>query len=165
MKIIFISGDGHGAGKTYLANKFTNGQHQIFSVANAIRFELSQHYKGYNWYNKDPKYKDKTIVKETNQTLRSMLDKHGNEKKDKNKFYWAQIIVNLLEYSRDHDKLDTVVIDDLRFLDELNYIKSKFQAEHCCHLHVVNSKALPEPNYENEKLKKVADYLIYANTR
>lgn len=163
MKIIFISGDGHGAGKTYLARKFTNGSHQIFSIANTIRFEISQNYKNYDWYNKSPHYKDHTIVKETNLTIRQMLDKFGRQKKAQKKLYWAIALANSLIYAKENDKLDIVVIDDLRFVDEMNYIKARFHEDTTCHFHVVNKHAVPEPNYENERLKKIADYYIYAN--
>ncbi|MBX9702806.1 MAG: hypothetical protein K2X39_01505 [Silvanigrellaceae bacterium] len=61
MKIIFISGDGHGAGKTYLARSLVNGEHQIFSIANLIRGELVKEYPKYDWYNKNPEFKENTI--------------------------------------------------------------------------------------------------------
>ncbi|MES2615201.1 MAG: hypothetical protein V4591_07295 [Bdellovibrionota bacterium] len=163
MKIVFISGDGHGAGKTYLARKFTNGSHQIFSIANTIRFEISQKYKNYAWYNKSPEYKDNTIVKETNKTIREMLDEFGRNKKAKKKLYWAIALANSLIYAKENDKLDIVVIDDLRFVDEMRYIKDRFPHDTSCHFHVINPKAVPEPHYENERLRKLADYFVSAN--
>lgn len=163
MKIIFISGDGHGAGKTYLARKFTNGSHQIFSIANTIRFEISQIYKKYDWYNKSPHFKDHTIVKETGKTIREMLDSFGREKKAQKKLYWAIALANSLIYAKENDKLDTVVIDDLRFVDEMRYIKDRFSNDSSCHFHVINPHAAPEPHYENDRLKKLADYYVEPN--
>jgi hypothetical protein len=160
MKIIFISGDGHGAGKTTLAKKLTTGQHQIFSIANVIRFELAKKYPKYNWYDKSPEYKDKTIVQELNMTVREVMDRHGMEKKDKNSLYWAIELANTLTYPKESENLDLAVIDDLRFSDEMNYIKKHFSKEEFIHFHVLNPKALPEPHYENDKLKEYADYLI-----
>ena len=163
MRIVFISGDGHGAGKTYLAQKFTNGSHQIFSIANTIRFEISKKYINYDWYNKSPHYKEHTIVKETNLSIRDMLDQFGRQKKQEKKLYWAIALANSLVFAKENDKQDIVVIDDLRFVDEMKYIKDRFHDDTSCHFHVVNPYAKPEPNYENEKLKKLADYHIYAN--
>lgn len=163
MKIIFISGDGHGAGKTYLARKLTNGPHQIFSIANTIRFEIAKIYRKYDWYNKNPQYKDNTIVKETNKTIREMLDAYGREKKAKKHLYWAIELSNSLIYAKENDKLDIAVIDDLRFVDEMVYIKKRFHKDTVCHFHVVNPQAIAEPHYENDLLKNMADYYIYGN--
>jgi dephospho-CoA kinase len=160
MRIIFISGDGHGAGKTYLAKKIASGTHQIFSIANMIRKELEKEYPKYDWYNKSPSFKEKTIVKETGKTVHEMLDKRGNEKKSKNKLYWAQQISDILIYNKDTLKLDIAVIDDVRFVDEYEYIKKQFQQEYITHVHIINPHAKPEPLYENEKLRDLADYHI-----
>lgn len=160
MRIIFISGDGHGAGKTYLAKKIASETHQIFSIANMIRKELEKEYPKYDWYNKLPRFKEKTVVKETGKTVYEMLDNRGKEKKNKNHLYWAQQITDILLYSRDTLKLNIAVIDDVRFVDEYEYIKKQFQQEHITHIHVINPKSKPEPTYENDKLKNIADYHI-----
>lgn len=83
MRIIFISGDGHGAGKTFLAKKLVNNDKQIFSIANLIRMQLAKEYPNYDWYNKSPEFKEKTKVKETSKTVHEMLDIRGKEKKVK----------------------------------------------------------------------------------
>ena len=113
MKIIFISGDGHGAGKTYLARKLADSSNQIYSIANTIRFEIAQQYKKYDWYNKSPHYKDHTIVKETNKTIREMLDTYGREKKATKKLYWAIALANSLIYAKETEKLDILKTDFL----------------------------------------------------
>ena len=160
MRIIFLSGDGHGAGKTYLAKKIASDAHQIFSIANVIRQELAKEYPKYDWYNKTPRYKDYTVVNETAKTIHNMLDEKGNEKKSKNKIYWAKQLVDLLNYNKDTLKLDLAIIDDIRFVDEYEFIKRSFQKEHITHIHVINPHAKPEPLYENAKLKDLADYHI-----
>ena len=65
MKLIMISGDGQGAGKTFLALKMTDNKSQIFSIANLIRAQLQKKYPEYDWYNREPEYKMKTIVRTT----------------------------------------------------------------------------------------------------
>lgn len=158
MRIIFISGDGHGAGKTYLAKKIASGTHQIFSIANMIRKELAIEFPKYDWYNKTPSFKDKTIIKENGKSIHQLLDDRGNERKSQNSLYWAKQITDVLIYNRDALKLDIAVIDDVRFVDEYEYIKKQFSHEHITHFHIINPAARPEPMYENEKLKKLADY-------
>ncbi len=158
MRIIFISGDGHGAGKTYLAKKIASNKQQIFSIANTIRKELAIEYPNYDWYNKSPSFKDNTTLKENGKTIHQMLDDKGNEKKSVNNLYWAQQIVELLKYNRDSLKLDIAVIDDVRFVDEYQYIRKQFEHEHITHFHIINPSAKAEPMYENDELKALADY-------
>lgn len=162
MRIIFISGDGHGAGKTHLARKMASGGHQIFSIANLIRKELHAKYPNYDWYNKSPYFKENTIVVETGKSIHYMLDHTGRDKKSINKIYWARSMVDLLEYNKNHNNLDIAIIDDVRFLDELEFIRSKFPKEKLTHFHVRNPDAKPEPMYENDKLAIMADYLMFA---
>ena len=38
MRLILISGDGHGAGKTFLAKKLAESEEHIFSIANVPNF-------------------------------------------------------------------------------------------------------------------------------
>ena len=92
MRIIFISGDGHGAGKTYFAKKIASSLGQIFSIANMIRKELAAEYPKYDWYNKDPRYKTYTMVEETNKTVHQMLIDRGEERKINNNIYSSSII-------------------------------------------------------------------------
>lgn len=160
MKIVLISGDGQGAGKTFLALKMTDNKSQIFSIVNIIRSQLQKIYPEYDWYNKDPEYKSKTIVRKTKKSILEHLDEQGRGQKQKDPLIWARQMVDILNYAHDHEKHDTVVIDDLRFLDEYNFIKKSMQSEHIVHFHVCYEKAKPEPLYENEKLKLIADYLV-----
>lgn len=160
MRIIFISGDGHGAGKTYLAKKLASNVNQIFSIANTIRQELSKEFPRYDWYNKTPRYKDYTTVIETKKTVHQMLDEKGNQRKSKNNIYWAKELVDILKYNKEKLNLDLAVIDDIRFVDEYEFIKRYFQQDQITHFHIVNPHAKPEPLYENDKLKTLADYHI-----
>ena len=160
MRIIFISGDGHGAGKTYLAKKIASGMQQIFSIANMIRQELEKEYPKYDWYNKEPRYKMYTVVTETNKTIHEMLIERGTERKKKNSNYWAKELTDVIKYHKTHSNLDFVVIDDIRFVDEYEFIKRFFSDSHITHFHVINPHAKEEIQFENNKLKELADYLI-----
>ncbi len=160
MKVIMISGDGQGAGRTFLALKMTDNKSQIFSIANLIRAELQKKFPEYDWYNREPEYKLKTMVRNTRKTVLQHLDEHGRGAKQKDPLIWARNMVDVLIYARDHEKHDTVVIDDLRFVDEYEYIKKTLHSEHIVHFHVCYDKAKPEPNYENERLRQIADYLV-----
>ncbi len=160
MRLIFISGDGHGAGKTYFANKIASDKSQIFSIANMIRKELATEYPNYDWYNKEPRYKIYTIVKETNLSIHQMLINKGNEKKQKNNIYWAKQLVEIILYNKEFLDLKIAIIDDLRYLDEFEFIKRYLQNDLITHIHIINPHAKPEPNYENEKLKELSDFQI-----
>jgi hypothetical protein len=159
MRVILISGDGHGAGKTFLARKFAR-EDCIFSIANLIRAELRKKYPNYDWYNKDPRIKTSVVVRETKKTIHEMLVDAGHEGKSKNPLVWAQKLAELIQYSRDKLKLELAVIDDVRFEDECIYLRSMLGMEFVTHFHIVNPKATPEPQYNNEKLKVMADYRI-----
>lgn len=162
MRIIFISGDGHGAGKTFLAKKIANDKHQIFSIANFIRKELSIEFPKYDWYNKNPRYKDYTIVLETGKTIHQMLNEKGLEKKSKNNIHWAKQLIDLLKYNKEKLQLELAIIDDIRFVDEYEFIKRYFQQENITHFHIINPHAKQELLFENDKLKALADYHIIA---
>lgn len=160
MKLILISGDGQGAGKTFLARKMTDNQQQIFSIVNVIRAQLQKKYPQYDWFNKEPEYKSKTLVANTGKTILQHLDELGRGLKQKDPLIWAKKIEEILIYSRDHEKHETVVIDDIRFVDEYQYIKTSLHSENIVHFHVAHEKAKPEPAYENDKLRLLADYIV-----
>lgn len=160
MRIIFISGDGHGAGKTYLAKKIAVGTEQIFSIANMIRKELKLEYPNYDWYNKEPRYKTYTILSETNKSVHEMLIERGAAKKKKNPIYWAKELIDVINYNNKNNDIDFIVIDDLRYFDEYEYIKRYFSKAKFTHFHVLNPHAKEEVLYDNEKLKEIADYLM-----
>ncbi|NBO36963.1 hypothetical protein EBU99_00060 [bacterium] len=160
MKLIMISGDGQGAGKTFLARKLTDDQSQIFSIVNLVRAQLQMKYPQYDWYNKAPEYKLQTVVANSKKTIMQHLDELGRGKKKEDPLIWAKQMVDVLQYARDIDKQHTVVLDDIRFVDEYEYIKKSLSAENILHLHASYDRAKPEPLYENEKLRQLADYIV-----
>jgi hypothetical protein len=52
--------------------------------------------------------------------------------------------------------LQLAVVDDVRFVDECAYLRNLSGME-AIHFHVVNPKAVSEPQYNNETLKKQCD--------
>jgi hypothetical protein len=160
MKLIMISGDGQGAGKTFLARKLTDNQTQIFSIVNIIRQELQKKYSQYDWFNKEPEYKRLTMVEKTGKSILQHLDELGRGKKKEDPLHWSKKMIEILKYARDFEQHDTIVIDDIRFVDEYEHLKNALRSENILHIHVANQKAKPEPHYENEKLRLLADYII-----
>ncbi|MEN9529828.1 MAG: hypothetical protein RI932_1701 [Pseudomonadota bacterium] len=160
MKLIMISGDGQGAGRTFLARKMTDNQSQIFSIVNIIRAQLQRKYPQYDWFNKEPLYKSKTIVGNSGKTILQHLDELGRGEKQKDPLIWAKQLADILIYARDKEGHETVVLDDIRFVDEYEYIKKRLHTENIVHFHVSFEKAKPEPLYENEKLRLLADYIV-----
>lgn len=160
MKLIIISGDGQGAGKTFLARKLTDNQTQIFSIVNIIRQELQKKYPKYDWFNKEPEYKRLTMVAGTGKSILQHLDELGRGKKKDDPLFWSKKMTEILKYARDCESHDTVVVDDIRFVDEYEHIKKSLNSENIMHIHVVNDKSKPEPHYENAKLRLLADYVI-----
>jgi adenylate kinase family enzyme len=160
MRIIFISGEGHGAGKTYLAKKIASGINQIFSIANMIRQELESEYPKYDWYNKEPRYKTFTILDETQKSVHEMLIERGLERKKKNPTYWAKQLIDVIKYNTANNALDFIIIDDIRYFDEYEYIKRYFEKANITHFHVLNPHAKKEVQFDNNKLKECADYVL-----
>ena len=88
-KILAISGDGIGAGKTTLANRLAPGK--VRSLAAAMRTELEALYPAYDWFNKTQEYKANTLVKEfDNKTVRQVLIEYGQTRCDKDSLYWVR---------------------------------------------------------------------------
>jgi hypothetical protein len=160
MRIHAISGDGMGAGKTFLATKLAP-QNTRLSLAAYLRADLSRMYPNYDWYNRTQDYKDNTMVHETGKTVREMLMTYGASKREVNADYWVSYLLDniymILNNSRDRDNL-IISIDDVRFLNEIEKLRSAFGSS-VTHFHVISSKAKSEP-FDNEALRDIADYII-----
>lgn len=160
MKIIAISGDGMGAGKTYLANKIAPAATRL-SMAAYLRSDLSRLYPAYEWYNKTQHYKDTTVVHETGKTVREMLMTYGASKRQMDADYWVNYLLDQIYYiynnSKDRDGI-VITIDDIRFINEIERLRSSFPTS-VVHAHVISSKAKPEP-YDNDHLRDIADYIV-----
>jgi hypothetical protein len=152
-RLILISGAGYGSGKSSYARRLLTFVHKGVSVslAGGIRAELSAQYPHYNWWAQDQEGKQ-VLVKETSMTIREMLIKHGQ----------TQCLVKRVALTALFNDNKTVVIDDVRKLVELDFFKSKCEELQVpiLHHHVVGPKAVAEPQYNNEELKALAEYVV-----
>jgi hypothetical protein len=160
MKIFIFSGSGIGAGKTKAAKTMTQ---DVWSFANAIRQDLTYKYPAYNWYNKTQEYKDHTIVEEyskRNATVRQVMLEEGQRACNGDPAYWAK---RMVEYLKGRyfiaDGVSILGIDDCRKMCELETIRAAFPGQ-VTHFHIDNPWATVEPEFENEQLAQVADYVL-----
>lgn len=160
MVVIAISGSGIGAGKTTFAKKFG---HPVWSLAGGLRYELSRIYPNYDWENRTQEYKDKTIVKEAGKkTIRQVLVEHGQHVCATNPDHYVSILAERLKGGLAPQPI--VAIDDVRKVLEVNFLRSKFpKTNEFMHIHIHWDKAIYEPEFENEELAKIADYIITRN--
>ncbi len=160
--IYAVSGSGNRAGKTTFAKSLSP---HVFSLANALRDDLKSQYPQYDWFNKDGRYKDITMIEELNMTMREVMVKYGQEKCAQNPMYWAdklcQQIQNKLGWVAD-TYVTTATIDDIRKLGELDLLRAHF-AGNVVHYHVESPQAIAEPHFENDQLRAIADYVISWN--
>lgn len=157
MRIILVSGDGAGAGKTVAANKFST---EVWSLASQIRAEVSKLYPAYDWWNRSQMYKNTTPVPEwsASATVRDVLFEYGQQKCDNDPEYWVRILANgVKQRALIYDAITNIAIDDVRKMCELHYLKSRFP---CIHVHVENPLAVIEPTFDAPQLKEAADYVI-----
>lgn len=160
MVIFAISGSGIGAGKTTLAKKLAN---PVWSLAGGLRQELSMLYPNYNWENRTQDYKDNTRVKEReNKTVRQVMVEHGQLKCETNPLYWVERLCDRIDPLGAPLAPKVIAIDDIRKLSEINYIKQKYPGQ-VVHFHVDFEGAIYEPEFENEKLAEIADYILRRN--
>jgi hypothetical protein len=158
IRIIAISGDGIGAGKSTLAARLGD---EVWSLAGALREELAQVYPGYNWWNRTQEYKASTLVPEYGEgkTLRDVLIEYGQGKCATDPCYFVKIIARKLEAAEARGEPMTIAIDDLRKKVEIDYLRGRF-GKQLVLLHLDSSTAEKEPHFDNEFLSGVADYHI-----
>lgn len=155
MRILAISADGIGAGKTYLANSLSTCR---MSLAFELRKELKGMLPDYEWFNTSQEYKDTVTVAELGGvTVRQALVLHGQDRCKDNPSYWAQKLVqSILDVA---DWSHTISIDDVRKLCEIQELRNAFPGE-VVHLHISHASAKPEPEFQNDSLRLVADYVV-----
>lgn len=159
LKLLAISGDGIGAGKTYAAAVLA--QYTV-TLADGIRAELKQKFPQYDWYNRTQAYKANTLVPEYGEdfSVRRVLYHYGQQVCINDPTYWVKDAANAVEnLVLCENGLETVALDDIRKVCEIQYLRERFPNS-VTHLHVVNRRALYEVEFENEQLRDIADYRI-----
>lgn len=160
MVIFAISGSGIGAGKTTLARMISQ---PVWSLAGGLRQELAISLPEYNWENRSQEYKDKTRVHERgNKTVRQVMVEHGQAKCESNPHYWVERLCDRISSVPSTLQSQIVAIDDVRKVSEITHIRGRFPGQ-VIHLHVEYEGAVYEPEFENEELRKLADYIVKRN--
>jgi hypothetical protein len=156
-KIIAISGDGAGAGKTYAARLF--GQN-TWTIADGMRTELQARYPDYNWFSREQEYKRSTLIRECdNKPMRRVLLEYGQSKCADNPCYWVERLCDSLDRSATiASGNNTIAIDDVRKVCEIDTLRLRF--DYVTHIHVENPDAVHEPEFDAEQLKAMADYVV-----
>lgn len=157
MRIIAISGSGNQAGKTTFADKFMGPGVLRMSFADGVRVAARKLYPDYNWFSKDAAFKRRIIAGTKGLTARDILIEIGVGERLRDPDVWARDVVRRIEESdRLASGVTTVVIDDLRYINELEALA---KAGRLIHFHVVAEGSCEEPQYDNEALARWADYV------
>lgn len=148
MKIILISANGIGAGKTTLANLFNA---PILSLADGIRNELAQIYPQHRSLIMSKNQRDKDIILPSGKSVRGELIQLGENRRQNDSSYWSRLV------GKDIAKMnsDTVVIDDIRIMPELSWFQLHYAD--VTHFHLKYKDALDE-GYDD--LERYADYVV-----
>lgn len=161
MHLILISGSGIGAGKSTLAHSLAP---TTFSLADEVRRELSQEYplEAEKFWNRTQAGK-LLLVADTDRTVRDLLIERGQTRRVGDPGYWAtKLYDTLVEYERQSYVHTVVAVDDIRFLNEIEILRD-VEGAAVVHLHIAHLGAVAEPQYENDKLERIADYVIRRN--
>lgn len=148
MKIILISANGIGAGKTTLANLFNA---PILSLADGIRNELAQIYPQHRSLIMSKNQRDKDTILPSGKSVRGELIQLGENRRQNDSSYWSRLV------GKDIAKMnsDTVVIDDIRIMPELSWFQLHYA--NVTHFHLKYKDALDE-GYDD--LERYADYVV-----
>jgi len=148
MKIILISANGIGAGKSTLVNVFNA---PVLSLADGIRNELAQIYPQHRSLIMSKKQGDKDIILPSGKSVRGELIQLGESRRQNDSSYWCRLT------GKDIAKMnsDTVVIDDIRKMVELSWFQLHYA--NVIHFHLKYRDALDE-GYDD--LERYADYVV-----
>lgn len=154
MKLILVSGNGIGAGKTTLANRLG----VRMSLADQLRAELQTTYPQYDWYNRSQTYKSDTPVHEwQGASVREVMVRYGQSKCVESPTYWADRLVDQLLPLADNPTL-VVAVDDVRKLCEVDALRAAFPG--AVHFHIQSPRATHEPEFQNDDLAARADFIV-----
>jgi len=150
-KIIVCSGSGIGSGKTTFCRKICD---TVIGFADIIRMELQQEYPQIDFFNKSQEYKS-SIVGNTGKTVRQIMVEYAEAKRKQDISYFAKRTIEIID-TLYFDK--TVGVDDMRFVVELDMLKSHF--EDVTHFHIFWPHAIKESHTEDKQLMCLADYVL-----
>lgn len=154
-RIILISGDGIGAGKTTLAERLG----WRLSLAQGIREDLEARYPSIPWHSTDQETKSQRFEELGGRTMREVMIQYGQERCAQVPDYWVERWSFYADAAMLLSGIGAAVVDDLRKIVELESFRRRYGA-FVTHLHVEYPGAIPEPQYDNEQLKARADYII-----
>lgn len=161
MKIYLISGDGNGAGKSTFAKKVGD---EVWSIAGALREDLARQYPGHPWFSKDQDVKDKYRIPDYGDgkyTIRQALIEYGQKKCETDPEVWVRAMVDRLNQSASIlSGAKVYVVDDVRKVCEIEHVKRRFPVGTVTHFHLTTEGAGREPEYQNDELGAMADYLV-----
>ena len=160
MKLILISGNGIGAGKTTLADQLSD--HRM-SHATELRHMMCAEFPEVDWYDTTQEGKLRPINKPNGTTVREALIGYGQGKCAADQVVWARTLGDRLDEDWVNTKfgvylIGTVAVDDLRKVCELEHLRSRFPD--LVHVHLKYAAAIPEPQYDADELEALANYVI-----
>lgn len=122
--IIAISGK-TGVGKTTLANHLAAMlPGTVLSFANPLKDEVAQGYNVPRAHLDSQEHKAREL-RSTGQTIRSILQNHGQMRRDESPGYWVRKMSEKIGQTSGH-----VIIDDMRYTDELSMVRCDDLAGH-----------------------------------
>lgn len=153
MKVILISGNGTGAGKTYLTNNFLKGYR--LPLALSLRKEVASLYPDYREAILSPTQDAKRIQLPSGKTVREELISHGQMRCKKDSLYWCD------KWERERalsgmGKGEVYIIDDIRKREEVYYFN--LHHEILAHFHLKSREANAEKEFDD--LEKYATYIV-----
>jgi hypothetical protein len=160
MRIILISANGIGAGKTYLADELLRGIR--LPLAAAVRHELSKEFPQYLYIINSTKQEDKLKELPNGKTVRQSLIELGQEKCKLDPVYWCKKWLSRLPEGQISSMTMNVLVDDVRKLAELNWFRNTF--EDVTHVHLKYLGAVAEKNQDGtdvfDDLEGHANYVL-----
>ena len=151
MRIILISANGSGAGKTTLANLFNS---PIVSLADGVRDELVKVYPQCKHVIMSKRQEDKAVILPSGFSVRRELIELAEKINKENETHWCQLTGKAISKLSS----DTVVIDDVRRLTEIGYFRLFY--DNVIHFHLRCDSAMDEGRVS---LAEYADYIINKN--
>lgn len=162
MKLILISANGYGAGKTTFGKLFDA---HIVSLAYFVRWELSFKYPEHEHLIMSREQAAKNFVLPSGKTVRQELVELGQSRCAVDPLYWCDKWLEATEKYLPEER--TLVVDDLRKKVELDCFREQFPD--LKHFHIKYSGAIAEKVVDEhgntvdafDDLEEYADYIIY----